>query len=90
MFSYEFLKATNLYSYKSFKKLKSLRSNHEIFVNLHNSLQEFEILNKNSQCIEKSVNELFNFFFNRTSSHRAFIHINLNRRKLLLKHFRTR
>ena len=62
MFSYEFFKTINLYSYKSLKKLKSLKINHEIFVNLYNSLQEFEILNKNSQFIEKFINESFNFF----------------------------
>ena len=59
-------------------------------------LSTFTIHFKNSiystkiHFIEKSISELFNFLFNRTSSHRTFIHVNLNFRKLLLKHFRTR
>ena len=58
--------------------------------NFHNSFQKFEIFNKNSQFIKKFIDELFNFFFNRTLSYRTFVYVNLNLRKLLLKHFRTR
>ena len=90
MFSYEFFKTINLYSYKSLKKFKSLKLITKFLSNFHNSFQEFEIFNKNLQFIEKFINESFNFFFNRTSSYRAFIYVNLNFRKLLLKHFRTR
>ena len=63
MFSYEFFKTASLYSYKSLKKLKSLKTSHEIFVNFHNSFQKFEILNKDSQFIEKFIDESFNFLF---------------------------
>ena len=90
MFSYEFFKTINLYSYKSFKKFKSLKLITKFLSNFHNSFQKFEIFNKNSQFIEKFINESFNFFFNRTSNYRTFIYVNLNFRKLLLKHFRTR
>ena len=48
MFSYEFFKTISLYSYKSLKKFKSLKINHEIFVNFHNLFQKFDIFNKNS------------------------------------------
>ena len=62
MFSYEFFKTINLYSYKSFKKLKSLKLITNFLSNFHNSFQKFEILNKNSQFIKKFIDELFNFF----------------------------
>ena len=62
MFSYEFFKTINLYSYKSFKKLKSLKLVTKSLLNFHNSFQKFEILNKNLQFIEKFINESFNFF----------------------------
>ena len=87
MFSYEFFKIINLF--KSFKKLKSLKLVTK-FLSIFTIHLKFEILNKNSQFIEKFINESFNFFFNRTSNHRAFIYVNLNFQKLLLKHFRTR
>ena len=62
MFSYEFFKTINLYSYKSFKKFKSLKLITKFLSNFHNSFQKFEIFNKNSQFIKKFIDELFNFF----------------------------
>ena len=84
MFSYEFFKTASLYSYKSFKRLKSLRISHEIFVNLHNLFQEFDILKQ--RFTEKFISESFNFLFNQTSSHRTFIH-KLESSKIVVKTF---
>ena len=87
MFSYKFFKMTNLFrSLKRFKSLKLVTK----FLSTFTIHLKFEIFNKNSQFIEKFINESLNFFFNRTSSHRTFIHVSLNLRKLLLKHSRTR
>ena len=86
MFSYEFLKTVNLYSYKSLKELKSLKISHEISVNLHNPFQKFDIFNKDSQFIKKSINESFNFF---SIEHRIIerLYTSLNHQRLLLEHF---
>ena len=90
MFSYEFFKTINLYLYKSFKKFKLLKL-------ITKSLSIFIIHFKNSKYSTKIYNLLKSlltnhsiFFFNRISNYRTFIHVNLNFRKLLLKHFRTR
>ena len=89
MFSYEFFKTINLYSYKSFKKFKSLKL-------ITKFLLIFTIHFKNSKYSTKIHNLLkslltnYSFFFNRISNYWTFIHVNLNFRKLLLKHFRTR
>ena len=90
MFSYEFFKATSLYSYKSLKKLKPLKTSHEIFVNLHNPSQKFEILNKDPQFIKKNLLASHSIFH--SIEHRVIerLYTSLNHQKLLLKHSRTR
>ena len=87
MFSYEFFKMASLF--KSFKKFKSLKLITK-FLSIFTIHLKFRIFSKDSQFIEKFISEPLIFFFNRTSSYRASIHVNLNFRKLLLKHSRTR
>ena len=84
MFSYEFFKAISLYSYKSFKKLKSLKINHEIFVNFHNSFQKLKTFNKNSLKNLLTNHSIFFLF-----EHRTFIH-KFKSSKIIVKTFLNR